>query len=56
MFDYQVTTQIAEAHRQDLLAEAKLHRLAKSVREQRRPRRSGVRLTLRRVTPLAAAR
>jgi hypothetical protein len=53
MFDYRISAQVAEAHRQDLIAEAKLHHMAKATRK---PRRRFPSVSVRRAsTPLAIA-
>jgi hypothetical protein len=47
MYSYELTKQVAESRRQELMAEARADRLAKVVRTARQPR-TGVRVSLRR--------
>jgi hypothetical protein len=47
MYSYELTKQVAETHRQELMAEAHADRLAKIIRAARQPR-SGVRVSFRR--------
>jgi hypothetical protein len=36
LFDHRISAQVADTHRQDLIAEAKRHRVAKATSKQRR--------------------
>jgi hypothetical protein len=55
MYAYELTKHVAEAHRQELMAEARADRLAKVIRTARQPR-SGVRVSFRRAVRVAFAR
>ena len=55
MYAYELTKQVAEAHRQQLMTEARAGRLAKAVRAARQPR-TGLRVSFRRATRVALAR
>jgi hypothetical protein len=54
MYAYELTKQVAEAHRQQLMTEARADRLAKAVRAARQPR-TGRRVGFRRAARVAFA-